>query len=120
MTSGLYDKYSVVNKETGEQAKGVFVLKPSSDPAALKALKTYAEATTNFILKSEIEEWIKRIENPCLFKPACKKTGEFTCCALCGNRDECYEEDYPDLCYLVADNEVSDKEYCDIFESYLL
>ena len=35
MSNGLYDKYLVVNLDTGEEVRGVFTLKPSTDPAAI-------------------------------------------------------------------------------------
>lgn len=36
---GLYNKYQIINRETGQEAKGVyFVLKPLNDPAARAAL----------------------------------------------------------------------------------
>ena len=40
---GIYDKYQVTRKETGEICDGAFVLRPVTDIAARIALATYAE-----------------------------------------------------------------------------
>ncbi|MFF2016242.1 hypothetical protein [Paenibacillus sp. NPDC058177] len=58
-TKGLYNKYQIINRETGQEADGqFFVLKPASDPAARAALVTYAEATSNEQLGIDISTWI--------------------------------------------------------------
>jgi hypothetical protein len=51
---GLYVKYEVRKKETGELVEYCFVLRPERDIAAVKALETYAEETQNKQLSQEI------------------------------------------------------------------
>ena len=58
---GLYDKYQVTHKDTGEVCDGAFVLRPVTDTAARIALATYAEATHNPRLGKEIREWLKKL-----------------------------------------------------------
>jgi hypothetical protein len=58
--TGLYDKYTVL--QNGEEQDGCFVLKPESDAAALKALRTYANETNDLELRSELRGWIMAIE----------------------------------------------------------
>lgn len=59
---GLYNKYRVINRETGKEADGeYFVLKPANDPAARKALLAYARATDNIQLGADITVWISNI-----------------------------------------------------------
>jgi len=56
---GLYDKYKILDGETGEEKQGTyFVLKPDTDPAAIAALQKYAEITTNEELAEHISCWI--------------------------------------------------------------
>ncbi|WP_049894990.1 hypothetical protein [Paenibacillus antibioticophila] len=56
---GLYNKFKIVNRETGEEADGdFFVLKPINDPAARAALLTYAEKTDNKQLAVDIKVWL--------------------------------------------------------------
>jgi hypothetical protein len=60
---GLYNKYKILDRETGEKKDGeYFVLKPSKDPAAFAALKRYAEITPNSELASNIESWLEYLE----------------------------------------------------------
>lgn len=58
---GLYGKYAVF--EDGEPVEGCFVLEPESDPAALAAMKTYAQATDDHELAEDLEAWIAAIED---------------------------------------------------------
>ena len=59
---GLYGKYIVKKADTQEQVENCFVLKPDVDPAALKALKIYVEATSNHRLKKDLVDWIDACE----------------------------------------------------------
>jgi len=57
---GLYNKYRVINRETGQEAEGeYFVLKPVKDPAARAALEAYAEATNNENLRVDLFAWLE-------------------------------------------------------------
>ena len=58
---GIYDKYQVTRKETGEVCDGAFVLRPVTDTAARIALATYAEATHNPRLGKEIRAWLRKL-----------------------------------------------------------
>lgn len=56
---GLYNKYQIINRETGEEAQGeYFVLKPANDPAARAALRAYARVTDNDQLSEDITAWL--------------------------------------------------------------
>ncbi len=55
---GLYVKYNVVKADTGETVYDCFVLRPDRDPAAVNALRAYADATQNKALASDIIKWI--------------------------------------------------------------
>lgn len=65
----LTPRYRVINLETGRTAESVnftdgepyFVLSPERDPAALEALKRYAEACEPE-LAQDIKQWIRKIE----------------------------------------------------------
>ena len=59
---GLYWKYIVRKTGSGAIVKNSFVLKPESDPAALTALKAYADATFNSHLRFDLEKWIEVCE----------------------------------------------------------
>ncbi|MGG4267403.1 hypothetical protein [Peribacillus simplex] len=59
---GLYDKYTVLNNETGEEVTGVFILKPETDPIAIAALQKYAELTTNKELENNLLVWFETLE----------------------------------------------------------
>ena len=60
MSKGLYEKYTVINNETGKRIEGmVFILRPDRDVVALKALDTYAEYTNNVLLKEDLHEFTK-------------------------------------------------------------
>ena len=58
---GLYDKYVVTRKATGEVCDGGFVLRPTTDTAARVGLAAYAEATHNPRLGKEIRVWLKEL-----------------------------------------------------------
>lgn len=55
---GLYNKYTVINNVTNEEVKDCFVLKPTSDEAAKKALLYYAEICGNEQLANDIKSWL--------------------------------------------------------------
>jgi SOS-response transcriptional repressor LexA len=60
---GLYDKYTVINNETGQAIDGVcFVLRPDKDAAAFGALLQYAELTPNTDLAMDITRWLSCME----------------------------------------------------------
>lgn len=51
----LYGKYQIINTETGKEVEGFyFVLKPETDYAALRALETYSQYTTNLELAKDL------------------------------------------------------------------
>lgn len=59
---GLYNKYEIVNRETGKTADGdYFILNPQNDPAALVALEAYATSTTNMKLAEDLWLWIAHL-----------------------------------------------------------
>jgi uncharacterized Zn finger protein (UPF0148 family) len=59
---GLYNKYQIINRETGNEADGqYFVLKPVNDPAARAALMAYAEASDNQQLAMDITVWVSSL-----------------------------------------------------------
>lgn len=62
---GLYEKYEVIRKETGEKLDGFFVLRPSTDTAAWNAAIFYSYLTHNTVLGKELRDWlyeVKRLE----------------------------------------------------------
>lgn len=57
---GLYNKYTVINNETGKEIDGpAFILRPDRDHAAVQALRIYAIYTTNDVLSRDITEWMR-------------------------------------------------------------
>jgi len=60
---GLYNKYIVINRETGKEAEGAyFVLQPDKDAAARPAILRYAEETENLKLSADLWKWISCID----------------------------------------------------------
>lgn len=60
---GLYNKYKILKRATGQEAEGeFFVLKPGEDAAARAALRAYADATDNKELARDIRTWMNAIE----------------------------------------------------------
>lgn len=58
-TKGLYNKYQIIKRETGNESEGeYFVLKPEKDPAARAALLEYAKVTNNERLAQDIIFWV--------------------------------------------------------------
>lgn len=60
---GLYNKYTVINNETGKPVDGeTFTLRPDKDEAARHALMTYAACCGNARLAKDILDWLKYLE----------------------------------------------------------
>jgi hypothetical protein len=60
--NGLFDKYTVINNVTNEVIKErTFTLVPSRDPAAVAALRTYAQYA-NKVLANDLNQWLDDIE----------------------------------------------------------
>ncbi|MDF1511471.1 hypothetical protein Gp_85 [Bacillus phage vB_Bacillus_1020A] len=60
---GLYEKYTILDAETKQEKEGpYFVLKPMEDPAAIAAIKKYAEVTNNKELASDLLIWMEGLE----------------------------------------------------------
>lgn len=66
LTRGLYDKYTVIRNDTGEEVRGTFTLRPEVDPVARIALRAYAEAVRdeNEHLAVDLLDWLDDIEHP--------------------------------------------------------
>lgn len=64
MSSGFRrDKFSVQHYLRGTlPADECFVLVPSRDPAAVQAIRAYAESTPDVLLAAELQGWADRIE----------------------------------------------------------
>ena len=60
---GLKQKFIVIKADTGELVKNCFVLRPDRDPAAVTALRAYAEVTDNETLAGDIINWIGANKN---------------------------------------------------------
>lgn len=73
---GLFHKYDVTKRGTGESVTDCFVLRPDRDPVALELLRTYSKLTPDEDLADHLEEWIGEIEDAQRFKPQS--------CARCG------------------------------------
>lgn len=59
---GLYDKYEVTRKETGEKCDGAFILRPVTDEAAWQACMLYSYLTHNPRLGQDIREWLHSLK----------------------------------------------------------
>lgn len=55
---GLYNKYVVFRNKDGSLVTNCFVLRPDKDPAAVAALRAYAQATDDAKLAADIYKWI--------------------------------------------------------------
>ncbi|EHQ63657.1 hypothetical protein PDENDC454_04299 [Paenibacillus dendritiformis C454] len=60
MSKGLYNKYTVINNETGQVVGGCFVLRPHKDFAACMAMYEYADRTNDVELAQDIREMLKQ------------------------------------------------------------
>lgn len=60
---GLHHKYDVTNRETGEDVRGAFVLRPDRDRAAVTALGVYAAAVAEAqpTLAADLRHLVKRL-----------------------------------------------------------
>lgn len=57
---GLYNKYLIINRETGEEVDGsYFVMNPVKDHAAREALEEYARCTSNDFLRADLMAWLE-------------------------------------------------------------
>ena len=62
---GLYNKYMIIKVVDGTVIDNCFILKPDSDPAAVKALQAYAAATDNKVLAADLFAWVgKPMQKP--------------------------------------------------------
>lgn len=55
---GLYNKYAVFRSKDGSLVTNCFVLRPDKDPAAVAALRAYAQATDDAKLAADIYKWV--------------------------------------------------------------
>ena len=60
---GLKAKYLVFKADTGERIADCFVLRPAKDPAAVEALRAYANASENKVLAEDILNWVGKGTN---------------------------------------------------------
>lgn len=68
---GLYNKYMVIKVVDDTIVENCFILKPDSDPAAVKALQAYAAATENKVLAADLYAWVgKPMQKPLTHKEA--------------------------------------------------
>ena len=58
--AGLHVKYDVRKVSDGSVVNNCFVLRPDRDPAAIAALRAYADATPNKTLAEDIYKWVGR------------------------------------------------------------
>lgn len=56
--NGLKVKYNVTKTKDGTPVYDCFVLRPDKDPAAVEALRAYAQATPNRALAADIQAWV--------------------------------------------------------------
>lgn len=71
---GLKEKYLVFKADTGEKVRNCFVLRPDKDPAAIVALRAYAEVTDNENLAGDIYIWVGKDNNvPCKWIPVSER-----------------------------------------------
>lgn len=59
--TGLYDKYKVYHADGSPVEGRYFVLKPSTDPAAIPALYAYIRATDNKELAQDLAVWLAEL-----------------------------------------------------------
>ncbi len=55
------NKYRVIERKTGREIKGAFVLLPDIDQAARAAIASYAEATNSYKTSRWLKAWLSRI-----------------------------------------------------------
>lgn len=72
MDKGLYNKYAVFKRDTGEPLDGAcFVLRPDRDTAARAALLKYADCTVNLELARDIKDWVYSLLRAGDYCPMC-------------------------------------------------
>lgn len=64
--AGLYGKYTVYKNKDGSLVTDCFILRPAKDPAAVAALRAYADATDNAELAADIINWVGAKPNEAL------------------------------------------------------
>lgn len=77
---GLFEKYTILDAVTKQEKTGpYFVLKPTEDPAAIAAIKKYAEVTENKELSADLIIWMESLELEGVKQPPeCDYCGELT------------------------------------------
>lgn len=111
---GLYNKYTVINNDTGEEVTGCFVLKPYKDKAALEALKRYAEVTNLQALRRDLLDFISGFEEyRCVYNRICPITNTPVCCCHCENIDYCLQDE-DIVCNYVRYNGIQTKSECEL------
>lgn len=114
MDKGLYNKYTVIDSETGEEVIGCFVLKPYKDPIALECLELYAKSCEGTLLSHDLREFTREFkEYRCRTNRICSITSTPVCCAHCPNLDYCLQY-FDDVCDLVRYQSVIDIKECDV------
>lgn len=93
---GLKAKYLVFKADSGERVVDCFVLRPANDPAAVEALRAYANSTDNKTLANDITNWVGTGENTqrearLYWKRATANTWHLTCSA-CGTHLGCSDD----------------------------
>lgn len=58
---GFFNQYIVIDRHTGLRVPDAFVLRPSHDKAARKALETYSKVTPHQGLADNINIWLTRL-----------------------------------------------------------
>ena len=112
---GLYSKYTVINNRTGDIENGVFVLNPIKDIIARKAIRFYAENTSNTFLSKELIDWMDEFDKFRCISPkrsVCDRVGSPVCCCHCVIRNQCFEESLDRMCNLARFGDVYDVEDC--------
>lgn len=70
-------KFQVIHETRGALLpEDVFVLVPSRDPAAVRALRAYAEATMDPVLSAELVRWCDQVEGVLTLRPKVPAKGE--------------------------------------------
>ena len=109
---GLKRKYIVLKSDTGEGVENCFVLRPDKDPAAIAALRAYAEVTDNKTLADDIINWagaekdktdgkpktradeIRSMSDKELTRFLCdlQSSGDCDPCEFCDAKEYCYND----------------------------
>lgn len=64
MPKGVMEQYKVVDRQTGEEVKGLFVIDPIRDPHARAGLMAYARSVgdDNFQLSMDLMHYVTRLD----------------------------------------------------------